>query len=141
MDGEAKNQDAATTELAWRETIHNTDQNDDLSVDKQDKQVRSFDAVRVKYINMDSIKSVIFTKLESTTRQRLTNTVYKVYTGANGNLMPLQILKNLFPKVTIEHFHATKKKTNNNVALNTYNKSNREQLGICTVKLRHKDRT
>ena len=50
---------------------------------------QSFDAVRVKYINLDSVKSDIFTKLESSMTQRWTHIVHKVDTGADGNLMPL----------------------------------------------------
>ena len=45
-------------------TIHDIVQDDALHAAEQDKQERSFDAVRVKYINLDSIKSILFTKLE-----------------------------------------------------------------------------
>ena len=34
--------------------------------------------LRVKYINLDSVKSVIFTKLESSISQRQTKITYKI---------------------------------------------------------------
>ena len=37
---------------------------------KSEDQDRSFDVVKVKYINLDSIRSVIFTKLESSISHR-----------------------------------------------------------------------
>ena len=50
--------------------------------------------------------------------------------------MPFNIFKSSFPKWTIEQLHGTK---NNNVLLRTYDNSNIERLGICAVKLRHKN--
>ena len=63
----------------------------------------SFDMVRLKYVNLDSIKSVLFTKLESSTRQRQTKITYKINSRADGNLMPFKIFKCLFPKATTTH--------------------------------------
>ena len=62
----------------------------------------------VKYINLDSVRSVIFTELESSTSQRWIDVVYKVDTGADGNLRPLKIFKTLFPKSTGEELCSTK---------------------------------
>ena len=39
------------------------------------------DAVRVKYINLDNIKSVIYTKLESSMSQRWAKVMYKLTVG------------------------------------------------------------
>ena len=50
--------------------------------------------------------------------------------------MPFKNFKMLFPKSTVEALHAT---GNNSLVLKTYNQSNIEQLGVCTIKLRHKD--
>ena len=49
--------------------IHNVSQDENPSVEEPDEQDRSFDAARAKYINLNSVKSVIFTKLESSTNQ------------------------------------------------------------------------
>ena len=64
--------------------------------------------VRVKYISLDSVKSVIFTKFESNMSQLWTKVMYKIDIGADGNLMPVNIFKFLFPKSTIELLHRTK---------------------------------
>ena len=50
--------------------------------------------------------------------------------------MPFKIFKNLFPKLTLEQLLATK---NNAVGLRTNNNLNIKQLGICIVKLSHKN--
>ena len=57
----------------------------------------SFDLVRVKYANLNSIKSVLFTKLESGTHQRWTEITYKINSRWDGNLNLIKILKCLFP--------------------------------------------
>ena len=65
---------------------------------KQDHQVRSFDSVRIQYLNFDSVISVIFTKLESSTSQRRACIRNKIDSGANNNLMPFKIFNTLFLK-------------------------------------------
>ena len=59
---------------------------------------QSFDVIRAKYINLSSIRSVLFTELESNTSQRQTKITYKINSGADENLMPFKIFKCLFPK-------------------------------------------
>ena len=59
---------------------------------------QSFDVARIKYINLDSIKWLLFTQLESSTSQRQTNITYKIYSRADGNLMPFKIFKSIFQK-------------------------------------------
>ena len=51
--------------------------------------------------------------------------------------MTSNIFKTLFPKSTREALHAT---MNNSTVFKTYNQSNIEQLGVCAVRLRHKDK-
>ena len=69
--------------------IQDIGQEVDLHAEEPSKQEGNFGVLRVKYINHDSVKSIIFTKLESSTSQKLT-------------LMPLKIFKTLFPKLTTE---------------------------------------
>ena len=45
---------------------------------EEEGQERHFDAVRVKYIYLDSVKSVIFTKLESNMSERRTQITNKI---------------------------------------------------------------
>ena len=78
------------------------------SLETPEEHDQSFDAVRVKYINLDCIKSVLLTKLESSTSQRQTKVTYKIDYGADDNLMPFKIFKYLFLKAMVESLHATK---------------------------------
>ena len=66
---------------------------------------KSFDTIGVKFINCDSVKPIIFTKLQSTKSQRQTKIAYKIGSEAGGNLMPFRIFKCLFSKSTIESLH------------------------------------
>ena len=63
---------------------------------------------RVKYINLDSVKFVIFTKLESSMSQRQTKVTHKTESRMNDNLVLLKISKCLFPTSTIESLCTTK---------------------------------
>ena len=67
--------------------------------------------------------------------QRQTYTVYKIDTEANGLIMPFKIFKSLFSKSTLKAATYHKK---NAMVLKTYNNSNIEKMGNCTVKLQHK---
>ena len=84
----------------------------------------SFDVVRITYVSLNSIKSVLFTKLESSTSQRQTKITYKIDSRAEGNLMPFKIFKRLFPKATMKSLHTSE---NNSVILKMHNNSNIEQ--------------
>ena len=74
-------------------TFHDIGLEGDFHVVEPEEQERSFDAV--KCINFDSVKSIKCNKLESSTSPGHTHTVYKVDTGANGNLMSLKHFKTL----------------------------------------------
>ena len=52
--------------------------------------------------------------------------------------MPFKIFKCLFPKSRLELLCTTK---NNSVTLKSYNNPSIEQLGICSVNLKHKNKT
>ena len=95
---------------------------------------QKLDLVKIKYLHFDSIKSVIFAKLESSTSQKGACITCKADSGADGNQMPLKIF-DIFPK-TIDEMHAQNKV----VVLKTYNNLKTEQLGVCTVKWWHKDK-
>ena len=78
---------------------------------------------------------MIFIKLESSTSQKQSNIMYKINSRVDCNLMPLKIFKCLFPESTIGSLH-----TKSFAILNKYNNSNIQQLGMCLVWLRHKDK-
>ena len=69
-------------------------------------------------LNFDNVKSVIFTKLESSTSQKQAHVMFKRDMGSNGNLMPFKVFKIPFPKSTLHALHTTK---SSSVMLKTYN--------------------
>ena len=46
--------------------------------------------VNIKYLNINSRRSRIVTKVETSSRQERTTVEYKVDMGSDGNLMPLK---------------------------------------------------
>ena len=69
--------------------------------------------------------------------KRRTPITYKIDSGANSNLMPYKDFKTLFLQVNNRNIAHHK---NNVVVFKTYNNSNIEQLGVCSVKLRYKEK-
>ena len=55
---------------------------------EQREKCRNFDLVNIRYLNFDSIRSVIFTRLELSTSPKRTQIRYKINTGSDVNLMP-----------------------------------------------------
>ena len=64
--------------------------------------------------------SSIITKLEAWRRQKRAKIKYKVDVGSDGNLVPLDIFKILFPMLTMEHLTKPKDKR---AIICMYNKS------------------
>ena len=81
---------------------------DEESQPVEQKQDRSFDLVKIKYLKFDIVKCVIFTKVELNTGQERECTTFKIDSGSDSNLMPFRIFRTLFPKSTIEALHSTK---------------------------------
>ena len=98
---------------------------------------RSFDSVSMNSLTFHSVKSAIFTRLESSSNQKRSKIAHKVDTGSNENLMTFRIFRTLFRKSIMVELNATIDKS---VVLKTYNQSNKEQLGRCLIKIRHNDR-
>ena len=96
-------------------------------------QDRSFNGV--KYIYLDNVKSVIFPKLESSMSQRRTQ-ITQNNSGADGNLIQFKTLKLCSPSQQWKCYMSK----NNMVVLKRYKNSNMEQLGVCSIKLRHKEK-
>ena len=107
----------AISKLTWQQPqdqnggkmTHDIGQEGDLCIVELEEQDRKFDAVRVKYLNIDTIKSITFTKLESSTSQRQTCIVYIADTGADGNSMPLKMFQNTLSQVKIRRVMCHKK--------------------------------
>ena len=88
----------------------------------------------MKSLKFHSMKSVIFTKLESSTNQKRAEIAYKIDTGSDENIMPFRFFRILFPRSTMAELNAT---INRSIVLKAYIQSNIEQLSRCSVKIRH----
>ena len=63
--------------------------------------------VNMKYLIFNSVKSVIYSKLEFSTSQNRAKTVYKTETGSDGNLNPFGVFRILFLRSTMVELNAT----------------------------------
>ena len=69
---------------------------------------------------------------------RSSDQVFKIDTGADGNLMPIKMFAVLFPKVSLDTLSKT---INKGVTLFAYNNTPIKQFGMCSVRLSFKDRS
>ena len=75
------------------------------SENETDKQI---DTVKVRSLKFDDIRSVMVSKLDIKSRQKINKIVHKMNTSSNGNLMPLNNFKVLFPKATTVMYHSAR---------------------------------
>ena len=64
--------------------------------------------------------------------------VFKIDTGADGNLMPIRMFAVLFPKVSLD---ALRRTVNRDVTLFAYNNTPIKQFGTCSVRLGFKNKS
>ena len=72
---------------------------------------KCIDSITIKLHNFIRIKSIIVTKLETSSSQNKSQIAYKIYTGSDGNLRPLNAFKILFPKEIIKQLAKHKNKS------------------------------
>ena len=104
---------------------------------KQSKTVpgeNSINLVSINSIQFNKNCSVITTNLKTKAGQNNIIVPYKVDEGSDGNIMPLQVYKKLFPEVINEHLPTSK---NENILLKMYDKTTITQLGTCAVEVEH----
>ena len=97
-------------------------------IEKQD------DMGNINFFNVNSIYSVIVTKLKTSYSQNRALMQYNIDTSSDSNIKPYHIAKVLFPRARKEQLEATK---TGELFLKTYNKTAIPQLGICGVKINH----
>ena len=88
-------------------TTHKVQQEKEPYKRQQRNSGRNFYVVNIRYLNPDSIRSIIFTKLESNTSQIRTQITSKIDTRSDGNLMPFRLFKITFPKSTVPELCTT----------------------------------
>ena len=91
--------------------------------------------VAVKGLNFYSIRLAIVTKLDKSSKHKITEITYKIETGNDANVMPPNIFKILFLKTTVEKLSKNKDKS---IVLYIYNKLWIPQLDICSTNIKQK---
>ena len=96
----------------------------------------TIDLVNINSIHFNKNFSILTVNLKMSAGPNNAMVPYKVNMNSDGNIMPLQMYKILFPKITSEQLVAT---INNNVQLRMYNKTTIAQLGTYVVEVEHKN--
>ena len=89
-------------------SVYEVQQHEEPCQTERGNNYRSFDLVNISYCNFDSVKLVIFTKLEASTSQSRAHLKYIIYTRSNDNLVPYNVFRILFHKSTLAALRATK---------------------------------
>ena len=95
------------------------------------------DMVNINSISFNSKCYILIANLETSSNQGRITIQYKITMGSDGNRMPLQVYKKLFPRKTKEQLMATR---NKNIQLKTFNRTRIKLLGIGKVKIEHNNK-
>ena len=87
-------------------------------------------------VHFNSINARMHTTLKCETPDGWSSDqIFKIDTGADGNLMPISMFAKLFPKVSLDALNRT---VNKSVTLYAYNDTEIKQFGTCSVRLNFK---
>ena len=89
-------------------------------------------------VHVNAMNARMHTTLKCVTPDgRSSDQVFKIDTGADGNLMPIKMFAIFFPKVSLDTLSKT---INKGVTLFAYNNTPIKQFGMCSIRLSFKDR-
>ena len=91
--------------------------------------------VNITAFNFNSICLVIIAKSKTSSSHNIAIIPYEVDRGSNGNIIPCNKFKILFPRASEEQSAAAK---NRSIVLKTY-KTTIQQLGSCSVRINHEN--
>ena len=90
-------------------------------------------------VHFNAVNARMHTTLKCVTPDgRSSDQVFKIDTGADGNLMPIKMFAVLFPMVSLDTLSKT---INKGVTLFAYNNTPIKQFGMCSVRLTFKDKS
>ena len=90
-------------------------------------------------VHFNSINARMHTTLKHKTPDEWSSDqIFKIDTGADGNLMPISMFTKLFPKVSLDALNRT---VNKSVTLYAYNDTEIKQFGPCSVRLNFKGKS
>ena len=84
-----------------------------------------------------NVNTRMHTELGCEMSQNRSKQVFKIDTGADGNLMPITMFMKLYPKISLE---ALSKTVDKGITLYTYNNTPIKQYGTCSVKVSFKEK-
>ena len=108
----------------------------DIEQESDQKQENHIEMVNINFINFNPNHSVIAANLKTSSNKAIT-VPYKGDAGSDGSIMPLCVFKKLFPRARKEQLAG---KRNTNIKLKMCNWTTIIQLGICKVKIEHKNK-
>ena len=88
-------------------------------------------------VHFNDVNTRIHTELGCEMSQNRSKQVFKVDTGADGNLMPITMFMKLYPKVSLETLAKT---INKSIMLYANNNTPIKQYGTCSVKVSFKNK-
>ena len=90
-------------------------------------------------VHFNAVNARMHTKLKCETHDgQSSDQVFKIDTGADANLMPINMFTVLFPKVSLDALSRT---INKEVTLFTYNNTPIRQFGTCSMRLKFKSKS
>ena len=89
-------------------------------------------------IHFNNVNTRMHTELQCETKSgNKSKQVFKIDTGADGNLMPITMFSKLYPKMSLDALHSTIER---GITLFAYNNTPMEQYGTCSVKISFKEK-
>ena len=117
--------------------MHEVHKEEEVMVPNWEKRNKSFESVSMKSLTFHSMKSIQYSELDLSTRQKRAKIVYETDTGSDGNIMPFWTFEVLLLRSTMAELNTT---INRLIVLKTQNQSNIEQLGRCSLRIRPSDK-
>ena len=119
-----------------KKKFHEVNESNEGSMDDLAEQVQS---LFYHDVHFNTINSRMHTTLKCTTPDgQSSDQTFKVDTGVDGNLMPISMFSQIFPRVSLGTLEKT---INRSVTLYAYNDTVIKQFGTCSVKLSFKKRS
>ena len=116
--------------------FHEINESGDGVMDDLTEQVQS---LFYNDVHFNSINARMHTTLKCETPDgQSSDQIFKIDTGADGNLMPISMFAKLFPKVSLD---ALNKMINRSVTLFVYNDTEIKQFGTCSIRLNFQGRS
>ena len=123
-------------ETKGKKKFHEVNEEEGGVMDDLSNQVQ---ALFYNEVHFNAVNARMHTTLKCVTPDgRSSDQVFKIDTGADGNLMPIKMFAVLFPKVSLDTLSKT---INKGVTLFAYNNTPIKQFGMCSMRLSFKDRS